>query len=307
MFQYLCITLGYTAHMSYTTNPHMSKVRMEAVRLVKYRSWSTRKVARYTGYNQSTIVRWCKKDLSGGWRRIPTLSSRPKRSPGALSRDIISAIITKRQGRHRCGQVVHQELLRDGVLVSLSSVQRTLDRCGLLKKRSPWKRPHDYTPRPLPTYSGALVQVDTIHIIAPDGSRIYIYTLIDLYSRWAYAEAVEKIGAEPSVRFMKRARTAAPFTFKMVQTDHGSEFSTWFTHGCLCMGMKHRHSRVRRSNDNAHVERFNRSIQEECLDLVTHKLSSFRKVIPDYLHYYNTERLHMGINYQTPQEVMQRC
>jgi transposase InsO family protein len=294
-------------YMSYTTNPHISKVRMKAVRLVKYNSWSIRRVSRHIGVAPSTISRWCKKDNSGGWRKIPTESSRPKTSPKALSRHVVSAIVEKRRGRRRCGQIVHQELLRDGVLVSLSSVQRTLDRCGLLKKRSPWKRPHDYTPRPYPTHSGALVQVDTIHIIAPDGSRIYIYTLIDLYSRWAYAEAVERIGAEMSVRFMQKACSVAPFIFEMIQTDHGSEFSTWFTHGCWRMGMTHRHSRVRQSNDNAHVERFNRSIQEECLDMVMHKLSSFKKAIPEYLEYYNTERLHMGINYLTPQEVLRRC
>ena len=307
MFQYLCITLGAKIrYMAYTTNPKLPKVRRDAVRLVKYRGWSTRKVARYTGYNQSTIVRWCQKDPTGGWHEIPTESSRPKRSPNALSREVVSAIIKKRQGRRRCGQVIHQELLRDGVAVSLSSVQRTLDRCHMLKKRSPWKRPHDYTPRPEVTHMGALLQLDTIHIMLPDGSRIYIYTLIDLYSRWAYAEAVERIGAEASAQFVKRAQRKAPFQFGMIQTDHGSEFSVWFTHSVWGMGIKHRHGRVGKKNDQAYIERFNRTIQEECLDLVVHTISSFKKALCEYLPYYNTERLHMGINYQTPLEVMQR-
>ena len=91
--------------------------------------------------------------------------------------------------------------------MSLSSVQRTLERSFLMKKRSPWKRPHDATPRPEASFPGALVQVDTIHILAPDGTRIYIYTLIDLYSRWAYAEVVERIGAEASAKFLRRAAT----------------------------------------------------------------------------------------------------
>jgi len=293
--------------MAYTTNPHLPKVRRDAVRLVKYRGWSTRKVARHTGYNQSTIVRWCTKDPSGGWHEIPTRSSRPKTMPRALSRTIVSAIVAKRSGRQRCGQVVHQELLRDGVKVSLSSVQRTLDRCGLLKKRSPWKRPHDYTERPLASYSGALLQIDTIHIMAPDGSRIYIYTIIDLFSRWAYAKAVERIGTKESVWFVERARCVAPFVFSMIQSDHGSEFSTWFTHGCWRMRISHRHGRVRQSNDNAHIERFNRTVQEECLDKTTHAIPAFKKALREYLPYYNNERLHMGINYQTPQEVMRRC
>ncbi len=292
--------------MAYTTNPHLSKVRRDAVNLVKYRHWSMRKVALRYGVEPSTISRWCRHPLGTGWHEIPTRKSTPKSNPQALPKEIVSAIIEKRMKRRRCGQVVHQELLRDGVKVSLSSVQRTLDRCHLLKKRSPWKRPHDFTERPEATFAGALVQLDTIHILAPDGSRIYVYTLVDLFSRFAYAEVVEKIGAEPSVQFVKKAKRFAAFPFVMIQTDNGPEFSRWFTHGILRQGIAHRHSRVRKSNDNAHVERFNRSIQEECLDQTTHTILSFKKAIRDYLNYYNHERLHMGINYQTPMEVLRR-
>ena len=298
--------LGYNGDMPYTTNPHLPKVRRNAVRLVKYRDWSMRKVARHLGVQPSTISRWCKLDPTGGWREIPTRSSRPRSHSKALPRETVLAIVQKRSGRRRCGQVIHQELLRDGVVVSLSSVQRTLERCHLLKKRSPWKRPHDYTPRPEVTKAGDLLEIDTVHFVLPDGSRLYAYTLIDLYSRWAYAEAAEKIGVEPSVQFLKRAREEAPFAFNLIQSDHGSEFSIGFTHTCLSWQMQHRHSRVRQSNDNAHIERFNRTLQEECLDLTNHTLENFAVAIKRYLTYYNTERLHMGINYQTPEEVLRR-
>jgi len=133
-----------------------------------------------------------------------------------------------------------------------------------------------------------------------------VYTLIDLYSRWAYAEVVQKIGAQPSVEFVRRAQKKADFHFKMVQTDNGPEFSTWCTHGWFRLGIAHRHGRVRKSNDQAHVERFNRTVQEECLDLVAHSVSSFKKALPSYLNYYNNERTHMGINYQTPSQLIPR-
>ena len=282
----------------------MPKVRRDAVNLVKYRNWSMRKVALRFGVEPSTISRWCKHAYATGWHEIPTKSSRPHTSPNALKKEIINAIIQKRIGRRRCGQHIYHELKREGVEVSLPSVQRTLDRLGFLKKRSLWKRPHDSTPRPLVFYAGALIQLDTVHILAPDGTRIYIYTLIDLFSRWAYAEAVEKIGAKESVSFVKRAMKKSSFHFEMIQTDNGSEFSTWFTHSMWQLKIKHRHSRVRQSNDNAHIERFNRTIQEECLDLTTHTISEFKKSLKEYLPYYNTERIHMGINYQTPLEVL---
>jgi len=292
--------------MAYTTNPNLPKVRRDAVNLVKYRKWSIRRVAKHFGYNPSTISRWCKNPYATGWHIIPTKSSKPHTSPNALSGEIIKAIIQKRIGRRRCGQVIHQELKRDGINVSLPSVQRTLDRLGLLKKRSPWKRPHDFTLRPIVTHSGALIQVDTIHIMLSDGKKLYIYTLIDLFSRWAYAEVVPKIGASESVKFMQRAVKISPFRFEMIQTDNGSEFSISFTHALKRNGIGHRHSRVRKSNDNAHIERFNRTIQEECLDHTVNTLKNFKKEIPLFLKYYNTERLHMGINYQTPLEVLQR-
>lgn len=268
---------------------------------------SSREVARYFGYDQSTVLRWGKKAEQRNAGPIPTLSSRPHHHPNALPMKTVSAIVRKRLERDRCGQVVHQELLLAGIPVSLSSVQRTLDRCHLTKKRSPWKRPHDYTERPDAAFPGALVEIDTIHLLSPKGGRIYAYTMIDLYSRFAYAEVVEKIGVKESIRFFRNARKRAPFPIQMIQSDNGSEFSIGFTHALLRHGIRHRHSRVRRSNDQAHVERFNRTVQEECLDHVSHGLKTFRKALKEYLPYYNEERLHMGINYQTPSQVMQRC
>ena len=279
---------------------------MEAVRLVKYRKWTIRKVARYVGVAASTVSRWCKSPWGTGWMPISTRSSKPKNSPKALPIETVEAIIKERIGRRRCAEHVHHALKKKGVEVSLSSVKRTLDRCHLRKSRSPWKRPHDFTERPLAAYCGALLELDTIHIIAPDGSRIYVYTIIDLFSRWAYAEIVEKIGAEASAKFVKRAQKIAPFRFEMVQTDHGSEFSTRFTHRLQERGIQHRHSRVRQKDDQAHIERFNRTVQEECLDRVVHSVASFKKALPEYLRWYNGERSHMGINYQTPLEVLRR-
>lgn len=293
--------------MAYTTNPNIPKVRMEAVRLVKYRGWSMRKVALRYGVEPSTISRWCKHPLGNGWVYIPTASALAKTHPNALGEKVIKAIIEKRTGRRRCGQVIHQELFRDGIKVSLPSVQRTLNRLNLLKKRSPWKRPHDSTPRPEIIHAGSLLEADTVHIMLPNKTRIYVYTLIDLYSRWAYAEAHQRISPEISSSFVLKAKQKASFEFEMIQTDHGLEFSTRFTHVLWRNGIKHRHSRVRQSNDNAHIERFNRTVQEECLDRIPDDVLEINRALKKYLPYYNNERLHMGINYQTPLEVLRRC
>jgi len=165
---------------------------------------------------------------------------------------------------------------------------------------------HVYTERPEATNPGALLEADTVHIILPDGSRLYIYTIIDLFSRWAYAEVSARISSDQSFRFIEQARVQSTFRFGMIQTDNGGEFQKMFRYRLSRLGIRHRYSRVRQSNDQAHVERFNRTIQEECLDRTTHTIRNFRKALKEYLPYYNTERLHMGINYQTPLEVLRR-
>jgi transposase InsO family protein len=291
--------------MAYSNNPNLPKIRGQAVELV-LKGWSIRRVARYLGFTHSAVVKWMQKARQRGYGAIPTQSSRPQTHPRALAREVVNAVITERIGRKRCAEHVYYALKKQGVRVSLSSVKRTLDRCHLRKSRSPWKRPHDYTERPEATECGALLELDTIHIIAPDGSRIYVYTIIDLFSRWAYAEVVERIGAEASARFVRRAQKIAPFRFRMVQSDHGSEFSTRFTHRLQERGMRHRHSRVRQKDDQAHIERFNRTIQEECLDRVEHSATSFKQALKEYLPWYNGERTHMGINYQTPLSMVPR-
>ena len=198
-------------YMAYTTNPKLPKIRMEAVRLVKYRGWSTRQVARYTGYSQSVIVKWCKKDPTGGWRRIPTQSSRPHSHPKQLKQDIIDKIISQRRKHGRCSEVVHQELINQGIEVSLNSVRRTLDRHGLIKKRSPWKRYHPHVDRPFVENTGDLVQLDTIHLMISEKKRIYVMTLIDVYSRLGYALAYQTLNGAVAVDFVGRAERDSRF------------------------------------------------------------------------------------------------
>lgn len=287
-------------YMPYTQNPHQPRLRMQAVLLVR-RGWSTRAVARHTGFNQSTIVRWTQRAPRDGRETIPTKSSRPHGHPRQLTRSTIEEIRTKRLCHHRCAEVVHQELMNDGTVVSLSSVKRTLRREGLLRRRSPWKRWHRSGQRPEAVKPGDLVELDTIHVQPCGGERFYVYTLIDVHSRWAYAKTVTRINTHQSLRFLREAQQVAPFVFGTIQSDHGSEFSTSFSDRSHPI---HRHSRVRQPNDNGHLERFNRTVQEECLDQVVPTIPAYRSALKSYLPYYNTERLHLGLNLKTPSQVM---
>lgn len=287
----------------YVNNPYLPNVRMLAVRMYWQKQGGVRKIARHVGVYPSTVSRWIKKDKSFGHNPIPTLKSEPKNHPNELKAEIVQAIVNQRLKRNRCAQVIHQELINQNIKVSLVSVKRTLKRQGLIRKRSPWKKWHFSEPRPEAINAGDLVQIDTIHIQPLIGKRFYIYTLIDVASRWAYAEVTRKISATRSFHFAQRAQRKAGFKFNMIQSDYGPEFSIWFTKLIRLSGSDHRHSRVRKANDNSHIERFNRTLQEECFksEFITQKL------INDYLKYYNNKRLHMGINFQTPLQVLRRC
>ena len=288
-------------HMAYTKNPHLPRVRRDAAHLVLYHGWSTRSVARHTGFNQSSIVRWVKKAQAVGFNSILTRSSKPRSHPRQLSKELVRKIVEKRLELKRSAEVIHFALAEDGVVVSLSSVKRTLDRKGLLKKR--WKRNRGIPPpRPEVAKPGDLVQLDTIHLIRADGSRMYIFTGLDVRTRFAHAWASERASARTALLFLQRMKRIAPFEIRMLQSDHGSEFSRLFSERAR---IQHRHSRVRRPNDNAHLERFNRTIQEECLNALPKDTRIINRHLPKYLRYYNEKRHHFGLNLQTPLKVMQ--
>lgn len=289
-------------NMSYQTNPNLPKVRAEAVKMVRV-GHSTREVARHFGFSQSAVVKWCQKihPEVRQFRVIPTESSRPHHHPNELDEAVVRRILELRDGTHRGADFIHALLQRDGLAVSLSSVKRTLSRHGRTRY-SKWKKWHQGTPRPTPEAPGLLLEADTIHVGRKDGSELYIYTMIDVHSRWTQAVPAKKISAVGGAQFALGARTAAPFVFKTIQTDHGPEFSTWFTKKLLEQQITHRYTRVRKPNDNAHIERFNRTIQDECISRLSHDLTVWQSAIPEYIHYYNHERLHSSLDWLTPAE-----
>jgi len=284
----------------YTNNPNMPRIRRDAVLFAD--KYGVRCAARHFGFSPGAITLWRKKAKKIGLHPIPTESSRPHHHPSELKEDVVKKIIKIRQETKRTSEVVHQHLLNENIKVSLNSVRRTIDRHGLMKKRSPWKRYHPPVDRPYPVKPGSLVQLDTIHLMTGPKSRIYVMTLIDVYSRTTYAKAYEKLNSAISVRFLIEAQKHLSFKFEMIQTDHGLEFGKWFY---ARVKKNHRYTRIGKPNDNAHIERFNRTLQEECLDILSRDVSIINCKLKSYLKYYNEVRLHLGINLKTPMQVAQ--
>ena len=316
--------------MSYYRGKDIEKSRGNAVQEVILEKRSIAQVARRFGKNRSTIYRWIKK-----WRmqqnvllenpgrpsrtlgrvfrwqsvkwNIPTLSSAPKTHPNALNADIISAILRIRQHRYECAEIIHYKLAKEGINISLSSIKRVIKRNELWRKK---RRYRWNEKRPLPTAPGELIQTDTVHYVNPlDHSKMYIYTVIDLYTRMAYAKISPNLSEKGAAETIFEAQKFMSFPFKMVQSDNGAEFQNHFQGRLNSRGIKTRHSRVRHPNDDAHIERFNRTLRKECIgqynpnkniNFIDHKLNRF-------IRYYNYDRIHLGIGLKTPYEVLQRC
>lgn len=320
--------------MAYSINPNLPKARALAMRLLNQEGLPLQIVANRCGVHRSTIYRWKKKWLklnenvqpdnfnrptrnSGSKFRqtglrwlLPTLSSKPRTSPKAISKDIVELVLSLRRILKRCAEVVWWHAVQDnGVNISLSSVRRILKRHhifdGARKKRV---RP-DNPRRPHVTKPGELVETDTIHYICPiTKTRRYVYTVIDIYTRMAYAEIHPRILPGLAAKVILHARNEFGFNFAMVQSDNGPEFSRYFEQVLRAHNMPPRHTRLGRPNDNAHIERFNRTIQEECLgNTITYNVATkhLQGKIYNYLEYYNFKRVHLSLQYRVPADMLQ--
>lgn len=323
--------------MAYSTNPNLPRARAIAMQLLVREQLPLVVVANKCGVHRSTVWRWKRKwdelnqnvqftndnrprrfqaSPSSSFRlaactwRIPTVPSRPHTSPSAVSQELVHLVLTVRAQLKRCAEVVWHHLVTVlSVSVSLSSVRRILWRSGVARGRKNRVRP-DNPRRPHVTRPGELVQTDTIHHVDPKtGRRLYYYTVIDLFTRMTHVTLVPKLSPGLAAQAVLEARDAWGFRVAMVQADNGPEYSRYFELQMSKAGITTRHSRLHRPNDNAHIERFNRTLQTECIGYYWNRsvpLQSQQARLTAYLEYYNNKRVHLGIQMQTPSQMLQR-
>jgi len=218
--------------MSYSNNPLLPKARKWAINLILVNGLSVTQAAQRAAAHRSTLWRWlkCWQQLGlHGNSYLPTRSSRPHHFGHAVTETVVDRILYYRTRYGRCAEIVHAYCRAEGTLVSLSTVRRVLKRLGLVARKRYTKAYRVPVPRPVADAPGALVQTDTVHLTGTwnKKQRTYLYTVVDVYSRWAYTEYHEKVSQELSVQFIARAETYAGFHFACVQADNGSEFGKW--------------------------------------------------------------------------------
>ena len=321
--------------MSYCTGKNIENARGKAMKMLVIERKPVAIVADRFGVDRSTVWRWHQKWLIQNqskqlencnrpsrapgeafrWNNvhwsIPSLSAAPK-NPHMLPKELVQLVLDVRDQLKRCAEVVWYHINQVlCIRISLSSVRRILKRHGRMNRPKFHKnRRYKGIPRPQVLAPGDLVEIDTIHLFNPiSKQKRYIYTVIDLYTRMAYARVYKELRPINSLNTILEAEQYFGFNFKMVQSDNGLEFARYFETRLESRGIKIRHTRLGRPNDNAHIERFNRTIQEECTGnyyLESVSLKEMDDKVLSYIDFYNYHRIHLSISYRTPAEMLQR-
>jgi transposase InsO family protein len=188
-------------------------------------------------------------------------------------------------------------LLRtDGWQAGKKLVQRIRRECGLRVKR--WmKRPRrrGCSTGTIPTRAERLNHVWSWDFVADrtdNGGRLRILCLIDEYSRECLAlHVARKLTAHDLIEVMERlvAERGAPAHIRILQQ--------WLAQ----RQVKTLYIEPGSPWQNGHVESFNGSLRDECLDReVMLSVAEARVLTEDYRRHYNEERPHGGIGYRTP-------
>jgi len=149
---------------------------------------------------------------------------------------------------------------------------------------------------------GFLWHIDAI-IIWWYGARRVIFTAIEDLTKIAFARIYTTNNSAFAEDFLTRLMYLSQQKVEIMHSDNGSEFKDKFESACRALGIIQAYSRPRTPTDNPSLERFNRTIQEEWLELSEVGLDDISKAnqdLTDWLIEYNNLRPHQALDYQTP-------
>jgi transposase InsO family protein len=302
----------------------MEMVTAEAEKRAKiisyFEKWGLQATMEAFGVRKSSIYRWKKllKKSSGRLDSLNNNSRAPvrKRQPQVEAK-IVQFIEDLRQNRHDIGKekikIFLDNFCRENGLksISVSSIGRTikrhkfyfhkeLSRTGKMKTKK-WKhkeRRKGY----LPERPGDLMQIDSIYAFEKN-VKMYVLTAIDLKSRFAFAFSYPSLSSKSGKDFMNKLIHISPFPIKRIQTDNGSEFHAFFEKMIKENRITHFFNYPRHPQQNCFIERFNRTLEDECLSSFEQPLNNiplFNSHLLNYLIYYNMERPHKSLGYTPP-------
>lgn len=275
---------------------------------------------------RSTVFLWQKTLKASGGRLfslIPT-SSRPHRVRRMQTHPLVLAEICRlRRIHYRLGKkklypllqrychtvgIAYPAIATIGKIVKRNNVffDKPTYGChdpGRKKYQRKKKQRVIYAPKPT---QGGYVELDTIETIVGTLRR-YTITAIDVKLKVAYAQTFKSPTAANALHVLKMLEIMLPITIHTVQTDNGSEFMGVFDSYCTNNHIKHVWIYPKHPKVNGVIERFNRSIQEEWLDMYQDELiepTQANICIAEYLYFYHNDRIHESLGDQTPAAIL---
>lgn len=150
-----------------------------------------------------------------------------------------------------------------------------------------------------------LWHVDTVILTMAGGGYRFLLTAIDQVSKLAYARLYRTHHSKYAKDFLLRLEYLTDKSIINIHHDNGSEFAKDFQAACRELSLPQWYSRVRTPKDNAVLERFNRTIQEDFVnswDVDPVNVDDFNRQLTDWLIEYNDIRPHETLAYLTPIE-----
>lgn len=287
---------------------------MRAFLVAESRRIGVSRTARHLGISRRTIYRWR--------RRAPDFSDRPcrphrspQRATDALEASVLTLRLEQRWGPDRIGPVLG---------LAPSSVHRILRRHGAHRLAHLFPKP----PRSFGHFDvqvpGELVAMDTKSLGRLDrgGGRRHVgsksakvgwrqlHVAIDLASRVVFTELRPACGNADTIGFLEHAVAAFDakgIRVRRVLTDNGAGYKRTFHARAAALGLRHTRTKPYHPWTNGRVERFNRTIQQECLYSETLHAEDERDLaVALYVAYYNRQRPHIALGGLAPLDWLDR-
>jgi len=260
-------------------------------------------LSRETGVARPVLSRWWVRYCQEGRAGLKPRSRRPHRLARHLGAAVEQQIL---QLRNRGWGPARIAL---ALQIGHSSVHRVLLRHGRNRLRQP-------TPRVFRRYEksrpGELLHLDLKYLYRwPNSSREYAYAGVDDFSREAVAAVLPQRSSQDAAAFLEQIVSTLPYRIEAVMTDNDLIFSmrrayyaqrqTRFQQCCRSLGIEHWLTSPHRPQTNGKVERFFRTLDEECLLIQDPGCSELRiRDVQQFVWYYNHERPHLSLHGLTP-------
>jgi transposase InsO family protein len=255
-----------------------------------------------SGIARPVLSRWWARyqvrDVAG----LRPRSRRPHRSPRQHDDAIVEAIAAVRDFGWGVGRIADELGLGHG------TVQRTLERLGRNRLPAPPRRPvHRYEK----TRPGELLHLDYKYLPVLGRRAEFEYAAIDDFTREGAAMITGDRSTRAATRFLEAVLAQVPYRVEAVMTDNDLVFTmrfayhaqrlTWFQQALKSAGIEHRLIRPRSPASNGKVERFIKTIDDECFRIMRPRSSPARiGVLRLFLEYYNHARPHQSLGGESP-------